>query len=283
MGNELKFDKPCKVDLGAIDSADVGKADKDKALAETEKLRTELAGLQEWLYAARKNSLLVVLQGMDTSGKDGTISHVMQSVNPQGCAVASFKEPTEEELSHDFIWRIHKQTPAKGMITIFNRSHYEDVLVTRVHKLIDKETCKKRYEYIRSFEEILVANGTLILKFFLHISKDEQERRLLAREQDDEKSWKLSAGDWTERQRWDDYTTAYEDAIGATCTKQAPWYVVPADHKWYRNLVVAKHIVHTLRPHKDEWSKVLRKLGEQRKAEIAKMREAERSGKHQSK
>jgi polyphosphate kinase 2 (PPK2 family) len=165
------------------------------------------------------------------------------------------------------------------MITIFNRSHYEDVLVTRVHKLIDKDTCEQRYTHIRNFEELLADSKTLILKFFLHISKDEQEQRLLAREQDDEKAWKLSPGDWSERGYWSDYIDAYEDAIGATGTKYAPWYIVPANHKWYRNLYIARKIVETLRPHKDEWERELRKLGELRKEELAKMRGEENSGK----
>jgi PPK2 family polyphosphate:nucleotide phosphotransferase len=281
MGNHNRIDKPAKIDLGDFDASDIGKVNRDDCVQEMEALQAELSRLQEWLYAARQHSVLVVLQGMDTSGKDGTISHVMESVNPQGCAVASFKIPTEEEAGHDFLWRVHRQAPAKGMITIFNRSHYEDVLVTRVHKLINKDTCESRYRQIRNFEEMLAENDTLILKFFLQISKDEQEQRLLAREQDDEKAWKLSPGDWSERRHWKDYISAYEDAIGATGAKHAPWYVVPANHKWYRNMFVAKRIVEMLRPYKNAWEKDLKQLGEVRKAEIAKMREAERSGKYQ--
>jgi PPK2 family polyphosphate:nucleotide phosphotransferase len=279
MGNHSKIDKPVKVDLGDYDASDTEDAEKSECESEMETLRQELSRLQEWLYAARQHSMLIVLQGMDTSGKDGTISHVMQSINPQGCAVASFKVPTDEESAHDFLWRVHRQAPQRGMITIFNRSHYEDVLVTRVHKLIDKDTCEQRYTHIRNFEELLADSKTLILKFFLHISKDEQEQRLLAREQDDEKAWKLSPGDWSERGYWSDYIDAYEDAIGATGTKYAPWYIVPANHKWYRNLYIARKIVETLRPHKDEWERELRKLGELRKEELAKMRGEENSGK----
>lgn len=276
-----KIDKPCKIDLDGYDPDDTDGLGRDKCDRALAKLGVELDGLQEWLYAARQNSVLIVLQGMDTSGKDGTISHVMASVNPQGCSVAAFKEPTSLELSHDFLWRIHRQAPAKGMITIFNRSHYEDVLVTRVHKLVDKKACLKRYEYIRNFEELLMESGTIILKFFLHISKDEQERRLVEREKDDEKAWKLSPADWTERRLWDDYHKAYEDAIGATAAKHAPWHIVSADHKWYRNMIIAKAIVEALRPYKDNWERDLKKLGEAQKQALSKMREAERSAKRQ--
>ena len=274
MAAQLKLDAPTKVDLGKIDPANTGKVSKEDCVAEMQKIEQELADLQEWMYAARMHSLLVVLQGMDTSGKDGTIAHVMQSVNPQGCAVASFKVPTEVELSHDFLWRVHKQAPGKGMITIFNRSHYEDVLVTRVHKIIDKDTCKSRYDQIRAFEELLAASNTIVLKFFLHISKDEQERRLLEREKDDEKAWKLSPGDWEERKLWKSYAEAYEDAIGATASKEAPWFIVPANHKWYRNLFIAREIVEALRPYRKSWAKNLKDLGEQQKRELAKMRES---------
>ena len=281
MPTQLKFDKPAKVDLGKIDPDDTAKKSKEDCEAEMTELETEFAELQEWMYAARMHSLLVVLQGMDTSGKDGTIAHVMQSVNPQGCAVASFKVPTEEELSHDFLWRVHKQAPAKGMITIFNRSHYEDVLVTRVHKIIDKHTCVDRYDQIRNFEALLTSTNTIVLKFFLHISKAEQERRLLEREQDTEKAWKLNPGDWVERKLWKNYTEAYEDAIGATAAKDAPWFIVPANHKWSRNLIIAREIVDALRPYKKDWTKDLKKLGEAQKNALEKMRDAERSGKYQ--
>lgn len=272
MSYAVKLDKEQKVKLSAIDPDDTGDAHKDASKVALAELGEQLCELQEWLYAAQKHSVLIVLQGLDTSGKDGTISHVMATVNPQGCAVASFKVPTAEELGHDFLWRVHKQAPAKGTITIFNRSHYEDVLVTRVHKLIDKKTWEDRYAHINNFESLLADNNTIILKFFLHISKKEQEERLLAREQDEEKAWKLSPGDWEERKFWDDYTNAYEDALGATATKNAPWYVVPADHKWYRNLAIATTLVETLRPYKDEWQEALKKLGEERKAELQEMR-----------
>jgi len=279
MSDIVKIDKPQSVDLSKIDPADTHKADKDSSKIAVAQLAKELCELQEWLYAAQTHSVLIVLQGLDTSGKDGTISHVIEGLNPQGCDVASFKVPTQLEQAHDFLWRTHMQTPARGMMTIFNRSHYEDVLVTRVHKLITKEVCEDRYGQILSFEKLLADNNTIILKFFLHISKDEQKERLLAREKDEEKAWKLSTGDWEERQFWSDYTSAYQDTLGATGAKTAPWYVVPADHKWYRNLVVAQTIVQTLRPYKEEWVKTLKKTGEERKQELAQMRASEGTGK----
>ena len=272
MSYAIKLDKDQKVKLSAIDPDDTGKADKDSSKAVLAELGAELCALQEWLYAAQTHSVLIVLQGLDTSGKDGTIAHVMSSLNPQGCDVASFKIPTPLEAGHDFLWRIHQKTPTKGMMTIFNRSHYEDVLVTRVHKLIDEKTWEARYGQINNFEKLLTDNNTIVLKFFLHISKKEQEERLLAREQDEEKAWKLSPGDWEERQFWDKYTDAYEDALGATSNKNAPWYVVPANHKWFRNLAIATALAETLRPYKDDWEEALKKLGEERKAELQQMR-----------
>ncbi len=274
MSYAIKLDKPQKVKLDDYDPDDTGKAKKDKAVEEQAALNLELCELQEWLYAAQKNSVLIVLQGLDTSGKDGTIAHVMSSVNPQGCDVASFKVPTPLEAAHDFLWRIHQQTPARGMMTIFNRSHYEDVLVTRVHDKITQGECEKRYGEINRFEQLLADNDTLILKFFLHISPDEQEKRLVAREKDEEKSWKLSPGDWEERQFWPDYQKAYENALGATADKHAPWYIVPANHKWFRNLAIAETLVKTLRGHKDAWQETLKELGKERRAELDKMRKS---------
>ena len=272
----IKLDKPQKISLSDYDPDDTGKAKKADAQDELLTLGTELATLQEWLYAAQTHSVLIVLQGMDTSGKDGTISHVMASVNPQGCAVAAFKVPTPEEAAHDFLWRVHKQTPSKGGITIFNRSHYEDVLVTRVHKSITDDEARRRFAYINQFEQLLADENTLILKFFLHITKDAQKERLLAREADPSKAWKLSAGDWHERTFWDDYIGAYEDALGATAAKTAPWYIVPANHKWFRNLAIAETLVKSLRPYQDDWQAALKKIGEQRKAELAQMRSGEK-------
>jgi PPK2 family polyphosphate:nucleotide phosphotransferase len=269
-----KLDKPQKVTLDDYDPDDMGKTKKDKGLEELAELNKELGELQEWLYAAQQSSVLIVLQGLDTSGKDGTISHVMSSVNPQGCDVASFKVPTPQEATHDFLWRIHRRTPAKGMMTIFNRSHYEDVLVTRVHDTITHKECERRYQDIRNFEQLLAEDHTLIMKFFLHISPDEQEKRLVEREKDEEKSWKLSPGDWEERQFWPEYQKAYQTALGATAEKHAPWYIVPANHKWYRNLAIAETIVKTLHEHKKDWQETLKTLGEQRRAELDKMRKS---------
>jgi len=190
--------------------------------------------------------LLIVLQGMDTSGKDGVISHVMSGVNPQGCKVVSFKVPSEEELGHDFLWRVHQKAPSKGQIGIFNRSHYEDVLITWVHGWVTDTVVKQRFDQIKEFEELLNENGTTILKFFLHISKDEQKRRLEDRIRDPEKRWKFSAGDLEERKLWPEYMAAFEDVLSATSSQHAPWYVVPSNHKWYRNLVVAERVVSAL-------------------------------------
>ena len=211
-----------------------------------DELIATLDQLQERLYANGSRALLIVLQGMDTSGKDSTIKHVMSGVNPQGCKVVTFKTPTAEELSHDFLWRVHKKAPAKGQIGIFNRSHYEDVLITRVHGWVSDRVAKRRFDQIKEFEELLAENGTAILKFFLHISKDEQKARLEARIHDPEKRWKWNSGDLEERKLWDEYITAFEEVIAATSTEQAPWYIVPANRKWYRNLVVAELVVQAL-------------------------------------
>jgi PPK2 family polyphosphate:nucleotide phosphotransferase len=245
----------------------------DEAKQEMLALSGRLGDLQESLAAAQQTSLLIVLQGMDTSGKDGTIRHVMGQINPQGCYVHSFKEPTPEELSHDFLWRVHKATPAKGMIGIFNRSHYEDVLVARVHKLVPEDVWERRYKEINHFEKLLVNNGTIILKFFLFISKDEQERRLLAREQDKDKAWKLAASDWAERKFWDDYQRAYEDALSKCSTDEAPWFIVPSNYKWYRNLAVAHILEKTMHQHKDEWKAELEARGQRELAALQKMRQ----------
>ncbi len=242
--------------------------DKETGEEKLEKLSAELTRQQELLYAAGTHSLLIVLQGRDTSGKDGTIKTVMGPLNSLGCQVASFKVPTAEELAHDFLWRIHQQTPGKGEITIFNRSHYEDVLVVRVHKLVADKVWRARYDHINAFEKLLADAGTIILKFYLHISKDEQEQRLLEREQDATKYWKLSAGDWKERTYWNDYTRAYEDALNRCSTPHAPWFVVPANKKWFRNLAVAETIVSALRPYEKQWREKLEVIGQREKAAI---------------
>jgi PPK2 family polyphosphate:nucleotide phosphotransferase len=240
-----------KLSLGSYDPDDTGEYKKNdqgkaKAKAETAKLIARLDGLQERLYANATRSLLVVLQGMDTSGKDGTIKSVMSGVNPQGCKVVAFKAPSKDELAHDFLWRVHREVPPNGYIGIFNRSHYEDVLITRVHGWVSDKVVKRRYDQIKEFEELLTENGTTILKFFLHISKEEQKERLEARIADPEKRWKWNSGDLEERKLWDEYLKAFEDVISATSTDCAPWYIVPANRKWYRNLVVADRIVNVL-------------------------------------
>jgi len=237
------IDSPRAVALDAFDPADTGGMDKDQATNKVGKLERRLAHQQELLYAAAQNAVLVVLQGMDTSGKDGTIKHVMASVNPVGVQVSNFKQPTVEEAAHDFLWRVHRRAPALGVLGIFNRSHYEDVLVVRVHKLVPPEVWKQRYEQINAFERILSENGTLILKFFLHISKAEQRRRLRERLEDPDKNWKFSEGDLKERALWNGYMAAYEKLLSRCSTDCAPWYVIPADHKWYRNLAVASVLV----------------------------------------
>lgn len=217
-----------------------GFKDKEDAARETADNVEALGHLAYRLYAENKRSLLIVLQGMDTAGKDGTIRHVMDAVNPQGCQVVSFKQPGAEELDHDFLWRIHLRVPAIGNLGIFNRSHYEDVLIVRVHNLVPKEEWKTRYERINTFEKLLVEGGTTVMKFYLHISKDEQKERLQARLDDPEKRWKFSPGDVAERKFWDDYTQAYEDALTRCNTEHAPWHIIPANHKWYRNYLVSR-------------------------------------------
>ncbi len=209
-------------------------------------LNNELEVLQELLYAESKHKILIVLQATDTGGKDGTIRHVFEGVNPQGVHVASFKKPTEIELDHDYLWRVHARTPGSGQIVIFNRSHYEDVLVVRVHDLVPEARWEKRYEHINNFEKLLADEGTTIIKFFLHISKDEQKERLEERLADPEKHWKFAKGDLAERERWDDYQEAFEAALSRTSTEYAPWYIIPADRKWYRNLVISQVIIDTL-------------------------------------
>jgi PPK2 family polyphosphate:nucleotide phosphotransferase len=221
--------------------------DKDHAAPEIEKNLKKLIELQELLYAADKHSLLVVLQAMDAGGKDGAIRHVFGGVNPQGCSVTSFKVPSAEELAHDYLWRYHLACPKRGMIGIFNRSQYESVLVERVRKIAPKEVWSKRYEQINQFEKMLSAEGTVIVKFFLHISKQEQKKRLEARLEDKTRNWKFAPGDVAERKHWDQYVEAFEDAIAKCSTEDAPWYIVPADHKWFRNWVLSDTLVRTLK------------------------------------
>lgn len=261
MEHVVKVDGSKKVCLADIDPDYTNGLNKTEAKPGTDLLGQELSELADLLYYAREHSLLIVLQGRDTSGKDGTIRRILNYTNAQSLRVESFKAPTDEELSHDFLWRVHQRTPGRGYSTIFNRSHYEDVLVVRVHDLVPKEVWKLRYDHINRFEKLLTDSRTILLKFFLHISMEEQEERLLDREKETEKAWKLSVGDWKERERWDDYSAAYEDAINKCAAPHAPWIIVPADHKWYRDLVVVEQIVETLRPYRDEWLASLEETG----------------------
>ena len=238
-----------KIKLEKLDPADRSayEGDKEKAQEDLAKLNDKLEEYQELLYAEHKHRVLIVLQAMDTGGKDGVIRRVFDGVNPQGVRVASFKVPTAEELDHDYLWRVHKMTPGKGEIVIFNRSHYEDVLVVRVHGLVPEKVWKKRYDHINEFERLLANEGTTILKFFLHIDKDEQKQRLQARLDEPDKHWKFSLGDLEERKLWNQYMAAYEDVLNKTSTPWAPWYVIPANRKWYRDLVISTILVNTLK------------------------------------
>ena len=230
---------------------------------ELDRQRKRIRELQERLYAERQRSLLIVLQAMDTGGKDGTIRGVFQGVNPQGCQVWSFKAPSTEEMEHDFLWRYHAKAPSRGLITIFNRSHYEEVLIVRVKSLMPEDVWRRRYAMINEFEQMLTLNKTTIIKFYLHISKEEQKRRLQSRLDDPSKHWKFSSADLKERAYWEDYMTAFEEAVENCSTEAAPWYVVPANRKWYRNLVIARTIADTLEamnPQFPEAEKGLEKL-----------------------
>jgi PPK2 family polyphosphate:nucleotide phosphotransferase len=236
-----------KVHLSRLDAAYTGSdSSEDEARAAIDKDVERLCDLQYRLYAENARSVLIVLQAMDAGGKDGTVRHVFRAFNPQGASVHAFKVPTAEEAAHDFLWRAHKAAPSRGQITIFNRSHYEDVLVVRVHELVPKHVWSKRYDRIVEFEKNLSQAGTHIIKFCLHVSKEEQLRRLEARLDDPSKYWKVDELDFAERESWHEYEKAYEDALERTSTERAPWYVIPADHKWFRNLAVARIAVQTL-------------------------------------
>ena len=268
MGYAHRLEGEQQIKLEDFESKENGGLEREEAEQRTAQLIEELSELQELLYAVQTESVLVVLQGRDTSGKDGTIRRVAGPLDSQSCAVASFKVPTEKELAHDFLWRIHPHAPPAGQITIFNRSHYEDVLVVRVHDLVPEEVWRPRYDHINAFERLLADARTIILKFYLHISKEEQEERLLEREQDPVKSWKLSVGDWKEREHWDDYTAAYEEALNRCSSKHAPWFIVPADRKWFRNLAVAEALRDALVPFREGWLKKLEEVGRERRSEI---------------
>jgi PPK2 family polyphosphate:nucleotide phosphotransferase len=234
-----------KLKLSEIDTRAPKKFHKETIKNETEQLKLKLEELQNLMYAEGKHALLVVLQGMDAAGKDGTVKNVFQAVNPLGCRVIPFKKPTETEMKHDFLWRVHQQVPEKGMIHIFNRSHYEDVIIQRVHKWVDEKTIIQRYTHINNFEKLLTESGTIILKFYLHLSKKEQLERLQERMSDTTKMWKYNEGDLKERQLWAKYMQAYESAF-ENCSSSAPWNVIPADQNWCKEYLVAKKVVQTL-------------------------------------
>jgi PPK2 family polyphosphate:nucleotide phosphotransferase len=273
MKNVTVFDSPgANVRLDRISTRPPGKIQKAEAQARFQELNDELFALQDLMWGAKTHSLLVVLQGRDAAGKDGTIKHVVGGLNPRGIGVVSFGRPSEEELRHDFLWRVHLRTPRLGEVGIFNRSHYEDVLVVRVHQLVKKSVWKLRYRHINDFESLLAEHGCILLKFYLHISPEEQEQRLLARENDPLDAWKLSVQDWKDREKWDEFTEAYEDAISRCSAPHAPWMVVPSDAKWFRNLVVAEALVDALRPYRNEWHRTLAEQGKVARAELEAFR-----------
>jgi len=245
---QFRVNPGTKVKLNAIDPAYKDKhVSEAQGKAHLETYRAALARQQSLLYAEKKHALLIVLQGLDAAGKDGTVNHVMSAMNPQGTTVTGFKAPTPTELEHDFLWRIHQHAPAKGTVAIFNRSHYEDVLVARVHTLVPKDVWSERYELVNDFEELLYRqNNTHIIKFFLHISKEEQLARFKQRLDDPARNWKISENDYHERELWDDYKQAFEEVFARTSRKDAPWYIIPSNHKWFRNLVVSQIVAATL-------------------------------------
>ncbi|WP_437578955.1 PPK2 family polyphosphate kinase [Sorangium sp. So ce887] len=247
-------------------------ATKQEAAERLQELGKELLELQELMWGARTHSVLIVLQGRDAAGKDGAIKNVVGALNPRGVSVSSFGVPTTEEREHDFLWRIHRHAPRAGEFAIFNRSHYEDVLVVRVHDLAPKSLWGERYDHINDFEELLAEHGTLVIKFFLHISKKEQEKRLLEREENPSTAWKLNVNDWKEREHWDEYTEAYEDVFRRCASRHAPWCIVPADAKWYRNLVVAETVAETMREYRDDWLKTLERNGKAGREELEEYR-----------
>jgi PPK2 family polyphosphate:nucleotide phosphotransferase len=269
----IVLDEPGKkIDLSDIDPDPPRDITKEQAQARLAELSVELFELQDLLWGAKTHSMLIVLQGRDAAGNDGAIKNVAGAFNPRGINVVSFGVPTTEEREHDFLWRVHRHAPRKGEISIFNRSHYEDVIVVRVHDFVPKSLWKERYEHINDFEELLHEHGTIVLKFFLHISKSEQEKRLLEREKDPKTAWKLNANDWKEREKWGDFSDAYEEVFERCSTRHAPWHLVPADAKWYRNLVVAEAVRDALKPHRKAWQEKLERDGRAREAELAHFR-----------
>lgn len=247
LGRRLRVAPGKRVTLAEWDPGDaLGLEKGDETATKVAQNIARLDELQYLMYAEHRRALLVILQGMDASGKDGTIRHVMSGLNPQGCRVTAFKAPVGEEVEHDFLWRVHRAVPAKGEIGVFNRSHYEDVLIARVRNLVPKDIWSRRYDQINQFEQLLTDSGVVVVKFFLHVSRDEQRQRFEKRLDDATKQWKLSPSDFEDRKYWDDYVTAYEDALSRCSTREAPWFIVPADRKWLRNLVVSDILVEIL-------------------------------------
>jgi PPK2 family polyphosphate:nucleotide phosphotransferase len=261
-----------RVRLDRIDPADTRGIEKDEGLERIEKLGQELSELENLLTYAGTHALLVVLQGRDASGKDGAIRKILEFTNVQQAYVHAFKVPTEEEAAHDFLWRAHRAVPRRGYMALFNRSYYEDVLAARVHKLVPESIWKGRYAHINSFERLVLDADVILLKFYLHVSPDEQYQRLRAREKDSRTAWKLNPGDWRELPLWDDFTEAYEDALARCATRDAPWYLVPADKKWFRNLAVMDRMVRALRPYRKLWLGTLQQMGKSAMKEIRELR-----------
>jgi PPK2 family polyphosphate:nucleotide phosphotransferase len=268
----FRLDGSRRVRLDAFDPADTQGLEKEDGVQRLEKLGRELSELENLLTYAGTHALLVVLQGRDASGKDGAIRKILEFSNIQQSYVHPFKVPTEEERAHDFLWRVHKAVPRRGHMTLFNRSHYEDVLAARVHKIVPEAVWKGRYAHINAFERLIADADVILLKFYLHISPDEQIERLRAREKDPRTAWKLNPEDWREVPLWDDFTEAYEDVFARCATREAPWYLVPADKKWFRNLAVMERIVMALRPYKSAWLDTLKALGKSRLKEIKALR-----------
>jgi PPK2 family polyphosphate:nucleotide phosphotransferase len=275
-----RFDtSPGKVKLDAISCEPPDDWKKHDAKEKFDELNDELFELQDLMWGAKTHSVLIVLQGRDAAGKDGAVKHVVGALNPRGIRVTSFGVPTEEERQHDFLFRVHRAVPKWGEIGIFNRSHYEDVLVVRVRNLAPPAVWRPRFELINAFERTLTEANTIVLKYFLHISKDEQEERLLDREKDAADAWKLNVEDWKDRELWGAYTRAYEDAIGKCATKEAPWFVVPANAKWFRDLVIARSLLEALRPYKKVWQKRLEEEGKIGRRDLKEWRASQQAEK----
>jgi PPK2 family polyphosphate:nucleotide phosphotransferase len=269
-----------KIRLDDFDTADTAGLDKAAALERSDKLGRELSELENLLTYAGTHGLLVVLQGRDASGKDGAIRKLLEVTNIQQAVVHPFKVPTEEERAHDFLWRVHKAAPRRGTMALFNRSHYEDVLAARVHRIVPPAVWKERFAHINAFERLLISDSdVIVLKFYLHISRDEQYERLKAREKDPRTAWKLNPEDWRELPLWDDFTDAYEDAINKCATREAPWYIVPADKKWFRNLAILERLVLALRPYRRVWLETLKQMARERLKDLRALRAQARRAK----